>query len=72
MFVCGFSAKVACSFLVYKNHGEASIKYKFSSQKNDVIFHNFDQIKGSDRLCKVVELSMQFCGKLLSDSFETY
>ena len=29
-------------------------------------------IKGSDRLCKVVELSMQCCGKLLSDSFETY
>ena len=29
-------------------------------------------VKGSDRLCKVVELSMQYCGKLLSDSFETY
>ena len=29
-------------------------------------------IKGSDRLCKVVELSMQWCGILLSDSFETY
>jgi len=29
-------------------------------------------IKGSDRLCKVVELSIQYCGKLLSDSFETY
>ena len=28
--------------------------------------------KGSDRLCKVVKLSMQCCGKLLSDSFETY
>ena len=28
--------------------------------------------KGSDRLCKVVELCMQCCGKLLSDSFETY
>ena len=28
--------------------------------------------KGSDRLCKVVELSMQCCGKLLSNSFETY
>ena len=28
-------------------------------------------IKGSGRLCKVVELSMQCCGKLLSDSFET-
>ena len=26
-------------------------------------------LKGSDRLCKVVELSMQCCEKLLSDSF---
>ena len=44
--------------------------------------HNFRQtlidkfviflIKGSDRLCKVVELSMQCCGILLSDSFEKY
>ncbi len=25
-------------------------------------------LKGSDQLCKVVELSMQCCGKLLSDS----
>ena len=31
-----------------------------------------EMVKGSDRLCKVVELSMQCCGKLLSDSFETY
>ena len=29
-------------------------------------------IKGSDRLCKVVELSMQSCGQILKDSFETY
>ena len=29
-------------------------------------------LKGSDRLCKVAELSMQCCGKLLSDLFETY
>ena len=28
-------------------------------------------LKGSDWLCKVVELSMQYCGTLLSDSFET-
>ena len=28
--------------------------------------------KGCDQLCKVVELSMQCCGKLLLDSFETY
>ena len=33
--------------------------------------NNIKQLKGSDRLCKVVELSMQCCGKLLSDSFET-
>ena len=30
------------------------------------------EFKGSNQLCKVVELSMQCCGKLLSDSFETY
>ena len=29
-------------------------------------------LKGSDRLCKVLELSMHCCGKLLSDSFKTY
>ena len=29
-------------------------------------------INGTDRQCKVVELSMQCCGKLLSYSFETY
>ena len=29
-------------------------------------------LKGSDRQCKVVELSMQCCGKIISDSFETY
>ena len=29
-------------------------------------------IKGTDRLCKVVELSMQCCGLIPYDSFETY
>ena len=29
-------------------------------------------IKGSDRQCKVVELSMQSCGKIRQDLFETY
>ena len=28
--------------------------------------------KGSNRLCKVVELSMQSCGQILKDLFETY
>ena len=26
----------------------------------------------TDRLCKVVKLSMQCCGQILKDSFETY
>ena len=34
-----------------------------------VISTVISSIKGSDRLCKVGELSMQCCGKLLSDSF---
>ena len=29
-------------------------------------------VKGSDRLCMVVKLSMQYCGQILQDSFETY
>jgi len=29
-------------------------------------------VKWSDWLCEVIELSMQSCGKLLSNSFETY
>ena len=29
-------------------------------------------IKGTDRLCKVVKLSMQCCGQILQGSFETY
>ena len=33
---------------------------------------NICLIKGSDRLCKVVELSTKCCGKLLSESFGTY
>ena len=33
---------------------------------------NYSIFKGSGRLCKVVKLSMQCCGKLLSDSIETY
>ena len=36
-----------------------------------VLYVCYRVIKGSDRLCKVVNLSMQCCGKLLSDSFET-
>ncbi len=37
-----------------------------------IVAEYINVLKGSDRLCKVVELSMQCCGKLLSDSFETY
>ena len=37
-----------------------------------VIIRNKTTFKGSDRLCKVVELSMQSCGQILEDLFETY
>ena len=31
-----------------------------------------EKVKGSDQLCKVVELRMQCCGQILQDLFETY
>ena len=37
----------------------------------DVNDNGIVNVKGSDRQWKAVELSMQCCGKLLSDSFET-
>ena len=37
-----------------------------------VVFVDLKLFKGSDRLCKVVELSMQSCGQILQDSFETF
>ena len=47
------------------------LKLKNNSNLGNFIFL-FLHLKGSDRLCKVVELSMLCFGKLLSDSFETY
>ena len=32
----------------------------------------FAALKVTDRLCKVVKLSMQCCGQILLDSFKTY
>ena len=49
---------------------------EFQQTNSNVVFElvNFVllQFKGTDRLCKVVELSMQCCGQILQDSFETY
>ena len=42
---CGFSAKVTCAFLAYKNNGDWGVK------KNVVIFHTFDQMKVSKVSC---------------------
>ena len=50
---------------------------------NDPKFNRYDNFrvevglhstsfKGSDWLCKVVELSIQYCRKLLAASFDTY
>ena len=49
-------------------------KELFRSQKKRIkkIIGSNVILKGGDRLCKVVELSMYCCGTLLLDSFETY
>ena len=73
-----------CKIPVRATRGRENFPCLFSCQKNEQRFKNFFLIlisrlfhfkptfKGSYRLCKIVDLSMQCCGKLLSDSFETY
>ena len=63
-----------CFISLYENRSKLSklrkhIKFSFYSGAEGCIVYF---LKGSDRLCKVVELSMRCCGKFLSDSFETY
>ena len=44
MFICGFSAKVTCAFVVLRNNGQTHSKQTILvSEKNDI----FDQIKVS-------------------------
>ena len=51
-------------------------KQSFLTVTEEITFLNQNSFlitfKGSDRLCKVVKLSMQCCGKLFSDSFEMH
>ena len=58
------------------NNGENLLVFisKFFNFIFNLIFPLYTRrrFKGSDRLCKLVELEMQCCGKLLSESFETY
>ena len=42
IFICGFTAKVACAFFAMENLTEIN---PFPSQKNDGIFHIFDSMK---------------------------
>ena len=57
----------------FKNTWKVNIySYKLVYFRIRFFLANFANFKGSDRLCKVAELSMQCCGKLLQDSFETY
>ena len=38
----------------------------------ETISTNNNCLKGTDRLCNLFKLSMQCCGQILKDSFETY
>ena len=63
-----------CFISLYENGSKLSklrkhIKFSFYSGAEGC---NVYFLKGSDRLCEIVELRMQCCGKLLSDSFEAY
>ena len=66
-----------CSSFYLRNVGKDFANWNHSNRKSKTVhcselFYRNCLSNGSDRLCKVVELSMQRCGKLLSDSFETY
>ena len=43
MFICGFSAKVTCAFVVLRNNGQTHKQTILESEKNDI----FDKIKVS-------------------------
>ena len=45
-----------------------NVKMSYSMVSNKALFVR----KGSDRLCMVVELRMQYSGEILKNSFETY
>ena len=66
-----FSWQIIKNNIITLEHKYKHIRTKSTCRtwRNLQIYSLFE---GSDRLCKVVELSMQFCGKLLSDSFEKY
>ena len=70
MFCANFCAN--CAKVCQKR----SLRENFAPKKHGHFVETLNLLKldfkGSDRLCKVVELSMQCCENLLSDSFETY
>jgi len=41
---CGFSARVSGALFAYKNNVEIYRNKHFPNQKNDIIFHIFDQV----------------------------
>jgi len=54
-------------------------KHNILKRKNSILKTSFSilavfksVIKWTDRLCKAIKLSMQHCGQILKDSFETY
>ena len=75
----------SCSFFIIWWEGEemvllilSNVSCTYKQWERDTLCLHFIKrklvclnIKGSDRLFKVVELNMQCCGQILSDSFET-
>ena len=58
---------------IYKKFAFIPVCHVLTLKENkDKAINKTDQLKGSDRICKVVKLNMKCCGKILYDSFETY
>ena len=58
--------------IIYFSNSEEDIVVFLSEVLNSGNFILYLLLQGTDRLCKVVKLSMRCCGKTLKDSFETY
>ena len=52
-----------------EGRGSHTVINRFKIQK---FWPLMKDVKGTDRLCKIVKLSMQCCGKILKDSIEAY
>ena len=59
------------TFLKQENNSFDEASFEICRHTN-ISIEQYHLIQGTDRLCKVIKLSMQCCGQILKDSFETY